>query len=181
MISVAGGVCGVALGCVLGMVALLFMDTDAASRAKRAGSRHKVATEMLQHAQGLFSSANLTLYIIDGNMLCPYAGTARLQEDSLPLIGDSLPARAVATASVVRPLTEAEGSLSFFGLSPKQSDPSTHPGLAIPLRHADSGHITGVLYAKGREANQPYDEAEERALMMLAHHLALHMDEKLVA
>jgi len=60
---------GVVTGCLLGMSVLLFMDTDAVERAKKAKELESIFESIVENGHNLVQAERATLWMVDGDFL----------------------------------------------------------------------------------------------------------------
>ena len=65
MVVTAGSVCGVVVGCLIGMGSLLFMDLEAAERAKRAKEMDTIFKTVMSHGSKQLHAERSSIFIVD--------------------------------------------------------------------------------------------------------------------
>lgn len=176
-VSAAGGICGVILGCSLGMCNLLLVDLHASERAKRAKELETIMMTIMEDGRASMSSDRATLWIVDEDAGEMWSST---QEEILRLILD--PDKSVA-AWVAR--NQQAANIPDVQVDPRWGGRGVEKANFIPFNMLcgpviQEGKTVAVIqFVNKRDEGVPvsFDGADEKVLRMLVAHAAIFMEQ----
>lgn len=197
-VTTGGAAFGVLIGCLLGMIGLLFMDLDRAEREKRAAELKTIFTSVVQQGRAALHAQGCTLYLLDKEKNQLWSDTS-VQGDK-PLI-ISMPASAglaglSACSCKVLNVPDAYAHSHFNDSFDRASGFRTGSVLCVPIFAADdhgqgqaggggqaAGHapsqVVGVIQAvnKTDDSGQvvAFTADDERLAAMIASHAAIFL------
>ena len=177
-ISTLGGVCGVILGCFIGMGNLLLIDLKAAERAKKEKELAKIMKTVMEEGREILNCDRATLWAVE--------------ED----VNELWSTFAVGIEGIMR-IAKSENSLAGWvacnnevvNVPDVQQDPrwtktakakyTTKSMLCAPV--VQEGKVVAVIQLLNKLAEDgeiiPFDQSDERALKMMASHTAMFMSQ----
>lgn len=174
--SILGGVCGVATGCILGMGVLLFMDTGAAGRKKQKAQTDVRLQKLLEKATDSLGAKRTTVYLISkkGDSLRPRCSTSpvgdlrRIKMDGVDPLAFAVSQNRVVNVASLKDST-------FSDMKSRRGGPATSV-LIVPIRDPNSGDVVGAVQAQDRANGRPFDQLDEKFLDLLAYNLSLDLN-----
>ncbi|CAL1142604.1 unnamed protein product [Cladocopium goreaui] len=179
-ISTLGGVCGVILGCFIGMSNLLIIDLKAAERAKKEKELAKIMKTVMEDGRKAFECDRTTLWAVeeDNNELwSTFAsgvdGRLRIEKSTTSLAGW------VATKNEMVNIPDVAQDPRWAKNVVHPRDYETKSMLCAPVVVEDKVVAVIQLLNKLDEDGTAisFDRADERALKMMAGHTAMFMSQ----
>lgn len=163
-VAMAGSVCGIILGCLLGASSLLFVDLDAHERQQKAAELRDVVNSMLMSVDDdeILPFDECTLYLVS---------TDDMSEDENNQTGFGGPTiKSLQTAdkdSLVARCAESKT---------QTADDGDGACLCAPVLSPDGKITLGVLEFVRRSSTKLFSKEDERSARMMARHLAIFMN-----
>ena len=169
-----GACVGVVTGCLLGMSCLLFMDTDAADRAKRAKELETIFKHVMNDGKQLFGAERASLFMLDEEKGELWSQVATDTKDIIKLGSDEGIIGACVTSGQLINIPDAYMDNRFNSKHDKQASFHTKSVLAMPIKNEEGKVIGGIqmINKKQEEDGKVIDftkDDERLATMMAAH------------
>jgi putative methionine-R-sulfoxide reductase with GAF domain len=170
----AGACVGVVSGCLLGMSCLVFIDTDAADRAKRAKELQSVFEHVVVQGTKLARAERASLFMLDkeSNELWSQVATGR--EGIIKVGADSGIIGACIRSGELLNIPDASRDKNFNASIDKQSSFRTKSVLVIPVKN-EEGDIIGAIQMINKKSEDGSDTEftsnDETLLRMMADHV----------
>lgn len=174
--STVGGCVGVVTGCLIGMSCLMFMDTDAADRAKRAKELQSVFEHVFTNGKTLFKAERASLFMLDEekNELWSQIATGTGEKDVIKVKADSGIIGACVQSGELINVADAYEDKRFNPDVDKGTKFRTKSVLAIPVEN-EEGKIIGAIQMMNKKAKDGSDASftsnEESLGRMMATHV----------
>lgn len=179
-VSTLGGVCGVIIGCFIGMLNLLVVDLGAAERAKKAKELESIMKTIMADGQAALSCERATLWIVDADRHELWSFVAQglssilrvsLQDDTSVV---SWVARHKEAANIPDVLVDSRWggrALDISGFSPRSM-------LCAPVVH-DNEVVAVIQLMNKREGDMPltFDHHDAKVLNILCTHVAIFLEQ----
>lgn len=172
----AGACVGVVIGCLLGMSCLLFMDTDAADRARRAKELESIFQSVMKEGKTLFQAERASLFMLDeekkelwSQVATGTKGIIKVDlKNQTSLLGES-----VKSGDIVN-VQDAYEDDRFNQAVDKESGFRTKSVLVIPVKDED-GKIIGAIQMINKKTKDGKDaeftKDDEKLVTMMASHV----------
>lgn len=137
-VGVAGAICGVIVGCCLGMLSLLFMDLNAAERQKRDKELDTIFRTVMTQGSDTLEAERSSLYLVDDGAGEAWTRVAKGVDGEIrvPLGSASLVAACIAGREVIN-IPDAYADDRFNQAFDKKSGFRTKSILCVPIFEAD--------------------------------------------
>lgn len=171
--AAVGGCVGVVTGCLLGMTVLLFMDTDAVDRAKKARELNSIFESVLMNGHNLVQADRATLWMIHGDELWSQAAVGAKELAKVPkdsgVVGDVIKSGKNAVHA------DAYADEHFDSNIDKVFGYTTKSMLTVPVRKED-GKVIGALQFHNKINDDGTDGVftlhDEKMVELLASHVS---------
>ncbi|GFH53260.1 hypothetical protein CTEN210_09736 [Chaetoceros tenuissimus] len=171
----AGACVGVVIGCLLGMSCLLFMDTDAADRARRAKELESIFQSVMKEGKTLFQAERASLFMLDeekkelwSQVATGTKGIIKVDLNQTSLLGES-----VKSGDIVN-VRDAYEDDRFNAAVDKESGFRTKSILVIPVKD-ENGKIIGAIQMINKKTKDGEDaeftKDDEKLVTMMASHV----------
>lgn len=180
-----GAVCGVILGCTLGMTSLLFIDLDAAERAKREKELDTIfQTVILEGAETLRADRS-SLFLVDHDKQeCWSRAATGIKAQIRVPIGTSLVGACVQKGESMV-VEDAYSHDKFNPAHDKLSGYRTRGVMCIPVVHANvmgedqesRGKVLAVVQFVNKRNGEAWSMADRRSAEMLARHVGIFLEQ----
>ena len=175
-ISTLGGVCGVILGCFIGMGNLLLIDLKAAERAKKEKELAKIMQTVMEDGRSILHCDRTTLWAVEDTELWSTFAVGVEGIMRIPKAESSLAGWVACNNKIVNvPDVSQDSRWTKQGTSQY----TTKSMLCAPVVLEDKVVAVIQLLNKLDEDGQiiPFDFSDERALKMMAGHTAMFMSQ----
>lgn len=168
-----GACVGVVTGCLLGMSCLLFMDTDAADRAKRAKELETIFKHVMNDGKQLFGAERASLFMLDEEKGELWSQVAT---DIIKLSSDEGIIGACVTSGQLINISDAYMDNRFNSKHDKQASFHTKSVLAMPIKNEDGKVIGGIQMINKKQKDEDgkvidFTKDDERLATMMAAHV----------
>ena len=169
-----GACVGVVTGCLLGMSCLLFMDTDAADRAKRAKELETIFKHVMNDGKQLFGAERASLFMLDEEKGELWSQVATDTKDIIKLGSDEGIIGACVTSGELINISDAYQDDRFNSKHDKQASFHTKSVLAMPIKNEDKV-IGGIQMINKKQKDDgkviDFTKDDERLATMMAAHV----------
>lgn len=187
MVSTLGGMCGVVLGCSIGMLNLLVIDLAASERAKRQKELDTIVKTVMLHGQDMIGCERASMFLVDADagelFSCHLSGMLDGEEIRLP-VGQGI-AGWVAKSGETANVDDVQGDSRWCAPPVTLSDNSFKPRnmLCVPVKDK-SGDVVAVLQFINSfdDSGQPcpkFTSNDEKLSRMLCHHVGIFIEQAL--
>lgn len=183
-----GAACGVALGCIIGMLNFLFIDCHRAERIKRHKELEVIFEMVMRTGPQLFRAERISLFLYDETTKVFFSRAISGQSDIIEVPFDrGLVGYVWRTGQTIN-LPDAYNSPYFDQRSDKVTGYRTKQVLAAPvwsLKHSNTldcevclkgPRIKALLMVLNTVNNKPFTEHDERMMQMLQDHVRIFME-----
>ncbi|KAL7541528.1 hypothetical protein ACHAXR_011001 [Thalassiosira sp. AJA248-18] len=172
---IAGACVGVVTGCLLGMSCLMFMDTDAADRARRAKELKSIFNHVMTEGKTLFQAERSSLFMLDEEKNELWSQVATGTEGIIKVKADVGIVGACVKSGELINITDAYEDKRFFAGVDKETEFRTKSILAIPVKD-DEGKIIGAIQminkqSKDDGSDSAFTADDEKLVKMMAAHV----------
>jgi len=169
-----GACVGVVAGCLLGMSCLMFMDTDAADRARRAKELHSVFEHVMTNGKDLFQAERASLFMLDAEKNELWSQVATGTKGIIKVCSCCGLVGACVNSGEVVNVPDAYEDKRFHASTDRETAFRTKSVLAIPVRNSE-GDIIGAIQMMNKKSKDGNDCAfssdDERLGRMMASHV----------
>ncbi|KAJ8611930.1 hypothetical protein CTAYLR_004352 [Chrysophaeum taylorii] len=179
VISTFGAVCGVVVGCLLGMTSLAFKDLEAAERQKRDKELDPIFRAVITEGSETLQAERTSLFIVDArnNLVWSRVAMDVKKQIVLPLDGSSLATACIRERKVIN-LADAYADPRFDSSVDVDSGFRTKSILCVPVLAADPPHACiGAVEVINKRSGHGFSEDDVRTATMLARHVGIFLDE----
>lgn len=177
-VSTLGSVCGVIIGCLIGMCNLFIVDLNATERAKKAEELKSIMKTVMDDGRKVLGCARATLWIVDDEAGELWSSVAHGMKDILRIPNQEKASIAgwVAHHKKLANIPDVKGDPRWFGNSLATFVPETM--LCAPVLAGDRVlAVIQLLDKQDAEGNVvPFDTNDEKIITMLAGHTKLFME-----
>jgi len=183
-----GAACGVALGCMIGMLNFLFIDFHRAERLKRHKELEVIFKMVMSTGPELFQAERISLFLYDEKSKVFFSRAISGQSDIIEVPFDrGLVGYVWRTGQTVN-LADAYSSPHFDYTSDKLTGFRTKQVLAAPvwsLKHSNSSdcevcvkgpRIQGMLMVLNKVNDKPFTKEDVQMMRMLQDHVRIFME-----
>ncbi|GBG30684.1 cGMP-specific 3',5'-cyclic phosphodiesterase [Hondaea fermentalgiana] len=182
-----GGCVGVVTGCLLGMSILLFKDTAAADRMKRANELTTIFRTVMQDGHKLVHAERATLWLLDKDSGELWSKIATGEKDEIRVRQhQGVVGWAVQNGETAR-VDDAYQDPRFNQEVDKRTGYRTRSLLVVPIKMDTDGRVIGAIQIVNKVVQKDnsdtgdrtpgvFDEADERMAVMLSRHVATFID-----
>jgi len=188
LVGTTGAMVGVIIGCLLGMTSLLFMDLDAADRAKRQAELDTIFNTVIEHGHWVVQAERGTLFMVDeekGELWSKVALGTHLTY-TMPIDNKSIAGTCVKLKDTVN-VTDAYNDPRFDSSFDKMSNFKTRDLLCVPVfEHDIDEHdlvdtesirsrkvIAVVQMINKMDSDKGFTEGDVDLVEMLAKHVSI--------
>jgi len=169
-----GACVGVVTGCLLGMCCLVFIDTDAADRARRAKELQSIFEHVMDDGKNLFQAERASLFMLDREKNELWSQVATGTKGIIKVDADSgLIGASVKSGELIN-VADAYEDKRFNHDVDKESSFRTKSVLAIPVKN-DEGTIIGAIQMMNKKLKDGSDSEftadDENLVRMMASHV----------
>jgi len=177
-VSTFGGVCGVIVGCIIGMSNLLVIDLQASERAKKAKELESIMMTVMADGRQSLSCERATLWIVDEAADELWSSVAHGVEGILRVnykTGTSV-AGWVAVSKQLANIPDVQKDSRWKGNNSESF--VTKSMLCAPVMCDDKVvAVIQLLNKKDGDNSIAFDGNDEKVLQMLASHVSIFMDQ----
>lgn len=176
----AGACVGVVTGCLLGMTCLLFMDTDAADRARKANELKTIFEHVVLHGKSYFHAERASLFLFDEEKHEFWSTVATGSDDAvmknmiIKVKADKGILGACAKSGELLNVADAYEDDRFDASIDKETNFRTRSVLAMPVKD-DDGNIIGAIQMINKKlkdgSDATFTSEDETMLEMMASHV----------
>ncbi|CAD7959476.1 unnamed protein product [Amoebophrya sp. A25] len=182
--STFGAVCGVIVGCTLGMTSLLFMDLEAAERAKKNQELDTIFATVVKEGSEALGAERCSLFVVEDSVLWTRAATGLKGEDIIKVPKEaSLVGEAVLRKAVIN-VPDAYTHPKFNREHDKATGFRTKAVLCVPVfsendeqEESQGGREVVAVVQLVNSKNGYFSDADLRAAGMLARHVGIFLDQ----
>lgn len=178
-VSTFGGVCGVIVGCLIGMTNLLVIDLQAAERAKKAKELESIMKTVMEDGQTTLCCERATLWIVDKDAEELWSSVATGVDGILRLKYKEKPSIAgwVATNMKMTNIPDVSKDSRWSGGSNAPGFVTRSMLCAPVLRDGETVAVIQLLNKKDGEAHTSFNVNDEKVLTMLCSHVSIFMEQ----
>mmetsp|Transcript_8322 Transcript_8322/g.15573 ORF Transcript_8322/g.15573 Transcript_8322/m.15573 type:complete len:324 (-) Transcript_8322:153-1124(-) len=173
MCATFGACVGVVTGCLLGMSCLMFMDTDAADRAKRAKELHSVFEHVMSSGKTLFQAERASLFMLDKEKNELWSQVATGAKGIIKVKADAGIIGACVQSGELLNIADAYCDERFNQDVDKETAFHTKSVLAIPVKD-EEGAIIGAIEMMNKSkdgSDVAFTTDDENLGRMMASHI----------
>lgn len=179
-VSILGGICGVILGCFIGMLNLLVVDLGAAERAKKAKELDSIMKTIMADGQAALSCERATLWIVDTDKheLWSFVAQGLRSILHVSLQDDTSIAAWVARHNEVASISDVPTDSRWGGRALDVGGFMPRSMLCAPVVH--EGKVVAVIQLMNkREGDMPlaFDHHDAKMLNFLCTHVAIFLEQ----
>lgn len=176
MYNTMGGTVGIITGCILGMTCLLFMDTDRATKAKKAKELQTIFESIMTEGHELVNAERATLWMFDEERNKLWSRFAVGTKGIIRVPADSGIVGACVTSGDTIRVSNVYNDNRFNQSIDQSTGYHTKSVLVMPVREKDSGKIIAVVQMLNKRdprtgAHVSFTEADEDIVHLLATHV----------
>lgn len=169
-----GACVGVVTGCLLGMSCLLFMDTEATDRARKAKQLDLVFQHVLRDGKNMFRAERASLFMLDKKKHELWSQVATGKDGIIAIKADSGIIGACVHSGELVNVANAYEDKRFNASVDKESDFRTKSVLAMPVKD-DKGAIVGAIQMINKKSvdgsDSTFTRHDENLVRMMASHV----------
>ena len=180
-VAMAGAICGVIFGCLLGMTSLLFMDLDAADRAKRQKELETIFYTVMKEGHQLIEAERCGLFIVDkeNNELWSKIASGMKESQRIRVkIGEGIAGKVAVTGEMV--LSNdiyADDRFAHLDAGFRMSDTATgfktRQMLCVPVKSKEDGEVIAVIQFINKTNGKGFDDHDIKLTKLLSSHVGL--------
>ena len=186
-VATGGAACGVILGCLLGMVSLLFLDLEAADRRKREKELETIFHTVMAEGHRLVHAERCALFLVDhenGEIWSKVASGLKESDRITAKIGEGIAGKVAATGQRIVSADAYKDSRftrrdSGFRKSDQESGFQTRSVLCCPVKNSNGKVVAVVQFLNkkdGPAAGSSFDETDIKLTELLCSHVAIFID-----
>jgi putative methionine-R-sulfoxide reductase with GAF domain len=164
---------GVVTGCLLGMSVLLFMDTDAVDRAKKAKELESIFESIVENGHNLVQAERATLWMVDGDELWSEVTVGTKEHVRVPKYSGVVGAAIKSGKNIIH--EDAREDPKFDAKVDEKFGYVTTSMLTVPVK-TDDGKVIGAIQMHNKINDDGteglFNVHDERMVELLASHVA---------
>jgi len=169
-----GSAFGVAIGCLIGMLPLYFIDSKKSQKLKRQASNESIFTEVFDEMHTLLHAERATLFLLseDKKHLWSMVGDKDIQQIKVLVpVNDSVAGISVTERRSLR-VEDAQNHPKFFGAVDRMTKNTTRDLLCAPIINAEN-KIIGVIQVVNSDRENGFASRDESLLNAFSAHIAI--------
>mmetsp|Transcript_46289 Transcript_46289/g.124360 ORF Transcript_46289/g.124360 Transcript_46289/m.124360 type:complete len:348 (-) Transcript_46289:139-1182(-) len=179
-VSTFGGVCGVIVGCLIGMLNLLVIDLQASERAKKAKELESIMTTVMADGRSSLSCERATLWVVDEAAGELWSSVAHGVEGILRVNYKTASTVAgwVAVNKEIANVPDVKQDPRWVRGSTSASDFEPKSMLCAPVVRDDKTvAVIQLLNKKDGDRDIAFDGNDEKVIKMLCSHVSIFMEQ----
>jgi len=178
IITTIGAACGVAIGCIIGMINFLFIDFNRAERLKRQKELDTIFETIMETGPALFQSERITLWLYDNGAKVFFTKAISGQDELIEVPHDKGLVGYVWRSAKMINLDDAYLSPHFDQSNDDATGYRTKQVLAAPVWSSPSSdsQVVGVIMVINKAGGKSFTKNDEKMMRMLQSHVRIFMD-----